>query len=126
MSLDDILQRIDPSQYIDEILGRSDLTWDIIQKYPVLQNNIKGLSRVAPLEYILDHSDEPWNFDVISDRKDLTIPFMRHFKDRLNWRHVSYPDFKEVVNNQDLPWNYVNCYQNITLDDILENPDLPL
>ena len=119
---------MDLSKFINEILRKSDLTWDIIQKYSALPWPTSVLSRLAPLDYIEDHPDIPWDFSAISGRKDLTIDFMRRYKDKLNWNYISNNiDFQDVIENPHLPWNYrlLSYNTNIKAEDLIEHPDLP-
>ena len=128
MALEKLLERINPNNYINELSNREDLTWDIIQKYSALPWPTYVMSKLAPLDYIEDHPDIPWDFSAISGRKDLTIDFMRRYKDKLNWTVISMNvDFKDVLDNMDLPWDYqgISANEKITIDDIIEHPDIP-
>ena len=128
MYLDDLFERIDLNKYIKDVSERRDLTWDIIQKYPVLYNYPKGISRVAPLDYIIDHPEQTWDFDIISSRKDLTIEFIKHFKNQLNQSEIAYNiNLKDVIENPDLPWNYdaLSWNTQISSNDLIEHPKLP-
>lgn len=125
MALEAFIERIDPNEYIDALSKRVDLTWDIIQKYEDVEWPIEALSRLAPLDYIEQHPDKPWNYYKISDRQDLTIDFIKIFKDKLDWECISANvDFQDVLDNPELSWNYqALSYNNkIKSDDILENP----
>ena len=122
-----LLQRIDINTHIGDISKRKDLTWSIIQKYSSLTWPNKALSRVAPLDYIEHHPEQTWDFSEISSRQDLTIDFIRLYKDKLNWAELSkVTDIDIILNNTDLPWLFESVSQNktVTQNHLLENPDL--
>lgn len=132
MSLSELINKIQDQLnegiFVDALSERHDLTWDLIQTYPALQWSSKALSRLAPLEYIIDHPDNQWNFDEISGRKDLTIEFIKLYKNNLNWAELSkFTDIDIILTNTDLPWSFENVSQNKTVsqDHLLENPDKP-
>ena len=126
--MDILLQKIDINTYIGDISKRKDLSWDIIQKYSALPWPTSALSRLAPLDYIIDHPEQTWDFDIISSRKDLTIEFIKHFKNQLNQSEIAYNiNLKDVIENPDLPWNYdaLSWNTQISSNDLIEYPDLP-
>lgn len=127
MALDQLLQRIDVKKYVGDLWFRPDLTWDHILKYPDLYDCPECLSRLAPLEYIIDHPDEPWDFEVVSNRPNLTIDFIRQFKNKLNWYELTMKfNFQDIIKNMDLPWNITSLSSNrsVTPDDIIDNPQI--
>lgn len=128
MTLEALIERIDPSKYINEISERKELTWLIIQKYPTLPWKTMALSILAPLKYITQHPDKPWDYTEISGRTDLTIDFIKQHQDKLNFGYISwFIDFQHVLDNPELPWNwkYLSANKKITQDDLIENPELP-
>ena len=125
MALEDLLERIDPNKYINALSKREDLTWDIIQKYSSLSWSARALSRLAPLEYIEQHSDKPWDYPEISKRNDLNMGFMKYHKNKLYWWSISRTiNFQDVIGNMDLSWDNkgISSNKNVKLDDIIENP----
>ena len=125
MSLDELLERIDRKRYLDSILGRIDLTWDIIQRYSEIDWTYRCLSLYAPLDYIIEYTALPWDYNIISERKDLDIEFIKLYKDNLNWKLISENvDMSDVINNPELPWNWkaISSNKKVTQDDLIENP----
>lgn len=127
MSLDELLQRIDISRWEYYISQRKDFTWQHIQKNNNIPWSVNTLSRLAPLEYIENHPNKSWDYIEISKRTDLTIDFIKVFKDNLDWECISANvDFQDVLDNPELPWQYqALSYNNkITSDYLIEHPDI--
>lgn len=125
MTLDLLFDRIDINTYIGVISEREDLTWQHIQDYSSLPWPADAISRLAPLTYITQHPDKSWDYLEISKRKDLTIDFIQHFQDLLDWESiVRNIDFQTAFKNPQLPFDLM-LTQNITPDDILEHSALP-
>ena len=127
MTLDDLLDRINIDHFWIDISQRSDFTWQHVQKYPNVRWSAWAIYKIAPLEYIMNNPTMSWPFDYISERPDLTIPFIRHFSNKLDWFRISENiDFHLVIENPDLPWDYDGLSSNkkITTDDIIENTQI--
>lgn len=104
MSIDQLLERININEFIHEIYNRCDFTWQHIPKFSNIKWHIGHQSRLAPLEYIIDNTTLQWDFSEISYRQDLTISFIRHYKNKLNWQELSKNiQFQDIINNDDLP-----------------------
>ena len=128
MSLHDLLQRIDINTYIGDVSEREDLTWELIQKYSSLSWSVDSLSRLAPLDYIIEHPEQTWNYYEISARKDLTIDFIKEFQDLLDFEIISENiNIEDVINNPELPWDYIALSINskVTSDDLINHSELP-
>ena len=64
------------------------------------------LAPYIPWSIISQMLDKNWNWDQLSKNKDLTIDIVK--------QHVTFWD-----------WFSISSHRNITLSDVLENPDLP-
>lgn len=127
MTLDDLLDRINIDQFFVELYLRQDFTWQHVQKYPNIRWSAWSISKIAPLDYIINNPMMNWPFDYISERPDLTIPFMKHFSNKLDWFRISARiDFHLVIENPDLPWcsEGLSLNEKITVDEIIENPQI--
>lgn len=94
---------------------------DIIIKYEkYIDFNILSLN-VNISESIIRRFKDIFNFDLISIKR-LSIEFMRDFKDKLNWNHISkcmYLDNECIKEFADyLNWKYISKYQVLSEDMI--------
>jgi hypothetical protein len=63
---------------------------------------------VVTLDIIDTNPDLPWSWESISKKSELTIPFIKKYKDKLNWTEVTaHIKTKQIIfNNPGLPWDY--------------------
>ncbi len=104
---------------------------DILTLCPSYQQNFYRASSTAPLETIVEHFELYWNWNVISNRKDLTMHFVEdHINLPWDWHVIEKRnDFLiEVVQKYpDKEWNWTSLSRNrnLTWDIINQTMDKP-
>jgi len=107
-----------------------DWDWTLVISISGERLGFIALSFIVPFKYIENHPDLPWNAEIFSMRKDLS---MHHLKTRrLNWdwnllSTSANITINDILNHPEFPWNYSNLFlnPNITRRDIAENPQIP-
>lgn len=90
-----------------------------------------NLSRCIDLQYIIEHPDKPWFWQLISLSDNITIKDVVSHPDLpWYWKSVSCnPNItmKDITNHPNLPWNYkwLSMNPTITEQDILDHPNIP-
>jgi len=120
----------------DHLSMNPNITWDIIQNNPVLQNRWDFISINPNItqEIIRNNIDKPWNWQSLSSRKDIvTMDFIDEFADK-NWfwnqvlsvlKKTMTLDFAKKYIDKPIIWYYLSENNNITIDFIRENIDKP-
>ena len=76
---------------------------------------------------IIENPQLPWRYDYLSWRNDLTIPFLRQYKHKLNWTHISKKkrSITDIIENIDLPWDFNEISSWVLWSDVEDHPELP-
>lgn len=123
--MDQLLQKINFKDYINELSWRKDITWDFILEHIDAGWHDMDISRIAPLEWLDQHPNRIW-FSVVSSRMT-DIDMIRKYTKDLNWGEVSANvDIQTVLDNPDLPWDYKVVSRNpkVDIDIVNDNPQI--
>ena len=83
-----------------------------------------NLNDYFSLEIILQQLELPWCFVNLS-KKDLPIEFIREHQDKLYFVYLArYTTPQIIFDNLDLPWEYISLNDNLSFDDIINNPQI--
>ena len=90
---------------------------------------VKGGNKLNKFEQLIkDFPDKDWEWDYLSDHKDVTCNIIRELPNKgWNWKKLSkqlyvFPLVKEFP---DKDWKWYDISVNSSLDDIRANPNLP-
>ena len=82
-------------KHTDKPLNWANLTYKFpfdsafIEKYPNIPYNWQVLSQRIPLAYILANNQFPWDWEYVTDNKDITMDFITNNHDKnLNWGEI--------------------------------------
>ena len=110
-------------------LGVENITIDILKRFKDIPQswgwrNVSS-SKSITMKDIEENVDLPWDWNDVCENPNLTIDFIRQFKDikPLNWINISKNlsiSLTDIETNLDLPWNMGSiCYrEDLTIDFI--------
>lgn len=133
-----ILERV---KFLENIINYDELSWninitiDVVLKYKDKPLNWYVLSSKISIKDIIKYHNLPWRWSEISKSYKLKKEdVMNNINLPWNWKEISSNIYLKltindllILNSHNLPldWYYLSGYSIITIQDILDNPNIP-